>query len=643
MESLARRADQIFKDFSKLNSFKEKLQVFIGCEDVREFTRQNLSIAETEKDSVRSEKHRNRGNQFFKSKEDDKALSEYNAAVRWGASSDQTLSLALANRSAVLFRRREYKKSIDDIELALRTGYPDSLAYKIMERRARAFSCTGDLVGARTELERARETVNKSNLDGDRLESFLQTLENLSGALKPTLLANETKPVGGDPARSAKFGGFYDLVEVRSSSTAGRFLLSNRNIQVGEVIGSERPVGTVLLPEQVGERCDACLRPCSLAPVPCLNCSSALYCSLDCLERSRSCHVYECCVKEGISKHIVENKFFETFPNYFRLGFRILSAAPDLKGTAETFLGETRVDFSKPVEQRERDFSSLLNLCGWDGEIDLEKDFWIFILVVFYLEVLSEKRFYELTPMDPLHVGELLYRIIKILQSNSHSVMECAARQDGSEIRMETVGTALYSSMAFLNHSCDPNTVKYFEGDRLVLVALRPIRVGEEVTDNYGPHFSLSTRITRNNWLQDYYGFQCRCQACRENRPIFEHLPETVQSCLCTNCLNRGTEHEESSLEPRMELSGDSWSCSCGRRVPRLSLENKIKSILQRVVETSKMELMSGEYSRSVEEYKECIGDLYSNLRHPLKFLASTERAYSRALRMVYGNRKLIQ
>lgn len=144
-------------------------------------------------------------------------------------------------------------------------------------------------------------------------------------------------------------------------------------------------MGSVLLPEQVGERCNACLRPCSVAPVPCPSCCSVLYCSLGCLDQSRSQHSYECCVKEGISQHIVENKFFQAIPNYFRLGFRILCSAPDLPGAAETFLRQTRVDFSKPVEQREGDFSSLLNLCGWDGEIDLEKDFWIFIFVVFYL------------------------------------------------------------------------------------------------------------------------------------------------------------------------------------------------------------------------------------------------------------------
>ena len=80
--------------------------------------------------------------------------------------------------------------------------------------------------------------------------------------------------------------------------------------------------------------------------------------------------------------------------------------------------------------------------------------------------------------------------------------MQCVHDQAGSEFRMESIGSALYTSLAFLNHSCDPNTIKYFVGNTVFLVASRPIQQGEEVTDNYGPHFSLSTRISRHNWLK---------------------------------------------------------------------------------------------------------------------------------------------
>jgi hypothetical protein len=46
-------------------------------------------------------------------------------------------SLSLANRSAVLFKLKEYRRSVEDIDLALEAGYPVNLRYKVAERRYR--------------------------------------------------------------------------------------------------------------------------------------------------------------------------------------------------------------------------------------------------------------------------------------------------------------------------------------------------------------------------------------------------------------------------------------------------------------------------------------------------------------------------
>ena len=77
-----------------------------------------------------------------------------------------------------------------------------------------------------------------------------------------------------------------------------------------------------------------------------------------------------------------------------------------------------------------------------------------------------------------------------------------AVIKPGETFSMESIGCAIYTSMAFLNHSCNPNTIKYWEGDRIVLVASQPIRKGEEVTDNYGMHFLNDHKAQRQNWLR---------------------------------------------------------------------------------------------------------------------------------------------
>lgn len=45
--------------------------------------------------------------------------------------------MALANRSAALFSLKAYNLALDDIRLALESGYPEELRFKLLERRAK--------------------------------------------------------------------------------------------------------------------------------------------------------------------------------------------------------------------------------------------------------------------------------------------------------------------------------------------------------------------------------------------------------------------------------------------------------------------------------------------------------------------------
>jgi hypothetical protein len=70
----------------------------------------------------------------------------------------------------------------------------------------------------------------------------------------------------------------------------------------------------------------------------------------------------------------------------------------------------------------------------------------------------------------------------------------------------------------YLNHSCDPNAG--IVRDRL-LIALRPIAVGEEI------RFDYSTTMNGDRWTAP-----CRCEAalCRRVILAFQHLPPIVQN-----------------------------------------------------------------------------------------------------------------
>ena len=77
-----------------------------------------------------------------------------------------------------------------------------------------------------------------------------------------------------------------------------------------------------------------------------------------------------------------------------------------------------------------------------------------------------------------------------------------AGRTDPSTWQTQKFATAIYPTMALLNHSCDHNVAKYFVGSRMFVVAGRNIREGEEVCENYYPPYHYMDTRTRRGWLR---------------------------------------------------------------------------------------------------------------------------------------------
>ena len=70
------------------------------------------------------------------------------------------------------------------------------------------------------------------------------------------------------------------------------------------------------------------------------------------------------------------------------------------------------------------------------------------------------------------------------------------------------------------NSSCVTlSQVRANVGNAVVCVALRNIRAGEEVTENYGVHHTEDSAAARHKILVKNYGFECRfvyklCRSC---------------------------------------------------------------------------------------------------------------------------------
>ncbi|XP_042225909.1 SET and MYND domain-containing protein 4-like [Homarus americanus] len=124
-----------------------------------------------------SESRRTDGNKAYQEKKYQQALLNYSQAVmRAPYDEGESLALALANRSAVLYHMKEYQLALHDIQLALQVNYPINLIYKVLDRRGQCYLCLGKFTLALNAFTEAAEALATSSLDHKKQELWKNDL-----------------------------------------------------------------------------------------------------------------------------------------------------------------------------------------------------------------------------------------------------------------------------------------------------------------------------------------------------------------------------------------------------------------------------------------------------------------------------------
>lgn len=55
-------------------------------------------------------------------------------------------------------------------------------------------------------------------------------------------------------------------------------------------------------------------------------------------------------------------------------------------------------------------------------------------------------------------------------------------------------------------------------------MSIRNLKPGERVSENYGPLYSQNSREERQSKMKKFYWFDCQCEACVENWPVFADM-----------------------------------------------------------------------------------------------------------------------
>ncbi|KAK9448654.1 uncharacterized protein V1518DRAFT_427804 [Limtongia smithiae] len=81
------------------------------------------------------------------------------------------------------------------------------------------------------------------------------------------------------------------------------------------------------------------------------------------------------------------------------------------------------------------------------------------------------------------------------------------------DIESECLGSSIFPSASFFNHSCDANISKRRDGRQMVFTATRPVAAGEELNISYGMLDSTDVRARRRLLRRQWY-FSCGCARC---------------------------------------------------------------------------------------------------------------------------------
>lgn len=234
-------------------------------------------------------KARENGNRELKIGHWVQALSLYNEAIVWAPNNSQHLAMAIANRAFIWMKLEEYQRAEVDLEWLLSLNkYPPENLHKIFQRLGIVKLKLSKGSESIEALTKSYELLKLTKLSNDQKRS---TIEELQTYIKQARKISDKKP---DlkllpklcvEKEHPELPGFSYKMSVKYSASKGRYTVANSVIEPGEIICTTRPVATNIMFDETLGHCYNCLI-CSPSPIPCLNCSAVVFCSIQCRQEA---------------------------------------------------------------------------------------------------------------------------------------------------------------------------------------------------------------------------------------------------------------------------------------------------------------------------------------------------------------------
>ncbi|XP_052743404.1 SET and MYND domain-containing protein 4 [Bicyclus anynana] len=435
------------------------------------------------KSDSKSTSFRNLGNDFYKRGYYQKALASYNQALLYASKNSTEMKLGYSNRSALFSTLQLGSACINDIEKVFAMGCPIEIKEKLIKRRMEALPLLFD------------EELHK---------------KIKSGVSRDIADPNATKYNSLIPCVNSD-------VNIDSSTDKPK-VVASANMKVGSVVGSETAYVSLTSSPNNFVSCHFCQKK-ALNLIPCEGCCCALFCDEECKKKCmEEYHEDECKIIDAIEDGCLPTiNVAIAVKACFKLRRSCKSWNEFI--TASKNMGSDRIKSSSFKEIYGTNKYSILSIN--DDRVfvhgTLYNSCFLCAIVLYCLDLTP-----SYLPKDTVEREQSIKALARVIMFIATYQKVFPIIQNEHNLKLdesyyaEIKNNGLYPFIAKLKHSCSSNLMLATNNNRLVMIAIRPIKKGDELTVPFlWPRLDAPIPkwiLNKNSFVN--YGTVCGCTRC---------------------------------------------------------------------------------------------------------------------------------
>ncbi|XP_044005661.1 SET and MYND domain-containing protein 4-like [Aphidius gifuensis] len=460
-----------------------------------------------------------------------KSIEAYTKSIAYAPVGSSELSLAYANRSAVLFKAGFYNDCLLDIERSLKIGYPDNLKTKLHIRQSLCFKALKPSSHIETGISMASAMQWLPNLTNNNPNyNIKDEYSKMMNQLEKPRDTNTAKFTPMIKNKSATIAGGSDAIELKKTNGNNRYVVATRDIKSGEFIYINKPFEMIACDDKRYITCWHCCRQ-TRAGIQCDKCPNIVFCSQECKDIAwNEYHDLEC----SILSFSIKLKYDVADDWKFRLTIKILLKAIKTAGGI-TELRKKIDDVEASADKSMIYTNDIFDVNTIDNFHRLDyckpnSDVWLFprairtasIVLMFGIETNVFGQKMEIVETysnkNAIILGGLILRYLMTVKRNAVHHTD-----DVSKGVVLTGAIIMPIQYMFVNH-CDPHVNWYNYQGNVAIVAERPIKKGEKIRISSAGRYQDQPLSERQKHLASFDLPPCKCTACVQDLPLIENL-----------------------------------------------------------------------------------------------------------------------